>query len=264
MVKKTVETTAPFLARLDVATVKFHIVGVSPLVMHRQSEKARRELLQASVKKSKVDRAAESKHDPVAEFRAAIYRNRTDDTPTACHMPGGAFKRSMAEAALRIPGGNKTEVGQLTHVVDESVYIYGVPFMFSQWIREGMSKTPNVRFVPIFPEWACTVEVLYTPPIINDEIIFNLLVGAGHIMGIGDGRPQKGKFSRGRFAPVPEKDPTFQRIVKTGGRAAQLKAIENAEPFDAECRELTEWFYGEADRRRFPYTAPGSTWEVRT
>ena len=115
MPKKT-EVTEPFLARLDVAQVRFNIVGVSPLVMHRQSEKARRELLQASVKKTKVDRASEAKHDPVAEFRAAIYRNRHDDTPTACHMPGSAFKRSMAEAALRIPGGNKTETGQLVHV----------------------------------------------------------------------------------------------------------------------------------------------------
>src|SRR5258707_15689523 len=92
MPKKT-EVTTPFISRLDIAQVKFNIVGLAPLVMHRQSEKARRELLQASVKKSKVDRAAEAKHDPVAEFRAAIYRNRHDDTPTACHMPGSAFKR---------------------------------------------------------------------------------------------------------------------------------------------------------------------------
>jgi hypothetical protein len=111
MPKKSVETTAPFLARLDVAQVTFNIVGISPLVMHRQSEKAQHELLQASVKKNKADRSAEAKHDPVNEFRAAIYRNRQDDTPTVCHMPGGAFKRAMAEAALRIPGGNKTETG---------------------------------------------------------------------------------------------------------------------------------------------------------
>ena len=260
MAKKITETTEPFLARVNVATFKVNIVSVSALVMHRQAEKAQRELLQSSVKKSKVDRASEAKHDPVAEFRAAVYRNRQDDTPTVCHMPGGAFKRSMAEAALRIPGGNKTEVGQLVHVVDESVYIFGNIYMFSQWVREGMSKTPNVRFLPIFPEWACTLEIMYIPPLVTDEIVFNLLVGAGNIMGIGDGRPQKGKFARGRFMPVGADDPTFKRIVKSGGRAAQQRAIEAAEPFDEETRELVDWFFEEAKRRRFPFTEAGSEW----
>jgi hypothetical protein len=132
--------------------------------------------------------------------------------------------------------------------------------MFSQWVREGMAKTPNVRFVPIFPEWACTLKIMFIPPLVTDEIVFNLLVGAGHIMGIGDGRPQKGKFARGRFMPVPENDPTFKHIVESGGRAAQQEAIEAATPYDAETGELVTWFYEEAQRRRFPFTQPGSEW----
>lgn len=248
------------IARLEVAQVSFAIIGKTPLIMNRQSEKVRRELLLPAKRKNRAEREAVAKHDPVEEFRASIYRNRLDDTPTFCHMPGGAFKKAMANAALRIPGGNKTETGQLVSVADEGVLIYGIPFLHAAMVRQaGMARTPDVRFRAIFPEWCCLLTIAYVPPLINDEIIFNLLTGAGIIMGVGDGRPERGALNFGQFAPTDVNNPTFLRIQKAGGRAAQVAAMEAAEPFDQEAADILEWYMSEAKRRRMDFTQPGSS-----
>lgn len=247
------------LARLEVAQVSFAVIGKTPLMMNRMSKKVREGLLLPPKKKNKAEREATAKHDPVQEFRNSIYRNRLDDTPTACHMPGGGFKSALLDACLRIPGGNKTETGQLINIANETVFIYGTPFLHMSVVRQaGMQRTPDIRTRAIFPEWCCVLDIVYVPPLINDEIIFNILAGAGLVIGVGDGRPQKGKLSFGQFQPIDQSDPQFKRIMETGGRAAQLAAIQEAEPYDDEASELLGWYREEATRRRMDFTAPGS------
>ena len=69
------------------------------------------------------------------------------------HLAPGAFKRAIATAALRTPGGNKTEIGQLVSIADP-VFVWGIPSLHSAMVRQGgISKTPDVRFRPIFPRW---------------------------------------------------------------------------------------------------------------
>lgn len=252
-------TTEQHIARLSIARVRFNILGRTPLLMHRQSQKVIFELTLPSAKKNKAERASIAKHDPVLEFRNTIYMNRDANAPTACHMPSGAFKGAITNAALRIPGGNKTETGQLISIASETVHIYGIPLLHAASVRQaGISKTPDIRFRAVFPAWCCVLEINYVPPLLNDEIVFNLLAGAGLVMGVGDGRPEKGRLSHGQFAPVADDDPEFRRIVKAGGRVAQLAAIRAATPYDDEARQLLDWYCEEAKRRRFTFTAPGS------
>jgi hypothetical protein len=54
---------------------------------------------------------------------------------------------------------------------------------------------------------------------------------------------------------VSEDDKDFQRIIKTMGRKAQVKAMAEPECFDAETEELLSWFEAETKRRGFKVAA---------
>jgi hypothetical protein len=114
-----------------------------------------------------------------------------------------------------------------------------------------MNRTPDVRTRCIVPEWACRITVAFPVPILKEQTVSNLFAAAGMIQGVGDWRPEKGSATFGQFELVSEDDPDFQRIVKSGGREAQIKAMEIAEPYDIETEELLAWFVKEVDRRGF-------------
>jgi hypothetical protein len=88
-------------------------------------------------------------------------------------------------------------------------------------------------------------------PMLKEQVIANLFAIAGLTNGIGDWRPQKGSGTFGQFKLVSLDDPDFKRVVKTGGRAAQMEAMENPVPYDDETEELLRWFDAEYKRLGF-------------
>ena len=236
------------------------ILGTSPLIMNRLAEKARQELLMGGEKKNTAQRQATLKHDPVFEYRSALYRSPDDKRPTRLHFPSGAFARAMGTAALRIPGASKTAIMQLaTSVGTESDYefdvgIYGVPQLLMSITRQSNpDKTPDIRTRGILPAWACYVKIKFIKPSLSERTVVTLLAGAGRVSGIGDYRRERGGLF-GSFKLVSENDPEFQRIVKSGGRKAQDAAILSPEPYDLETEELLVWFFAEATRREKIFT----------
>jgi hypothetical protein len=104
------------IAKISMGTVKMCILGTSPMIMHRFSFKAWQELLFPSGRKNAAEKAENLKHDPLNEFREAIYRNRDASEPTAIHIPAGAFSAALASAALDIPGASKSQIMRLCSV----------------------------------------------------------------------------------------------------------------------------------------------------
>ena len=113
------------------------------------------------------------------------------------------------------------------------------------------NKTPDVRTRAIIPAWACRVTVRFTTPMLKETVVSNLFAAAGLIQGVGDWRNEKGSGTYGQFTLVKPDDPEFRRIVKEGGRNAQIKAMDNPECYDMDSEELLSWFVAEADRRGF-------------
>lgn len=231
---------------LSLETVAVAIVGKTPLIMHRMSEKAKQELLMPKGRKTAADKATTLKHDPIGEFRAAAYVMHDEMRPTYFGLPSALLKRSMMDAALRIPGAKKTEIAQLVHVEHTMTDVYGLPEVFCAVTRSSdMNRTPDVRTRPIFPEWAAFVEITYAVPFLTQRSILNLLTAAGQICGLGDWRLQKGGPYGAFLVTDPEQDERFQRIVETQGKAAQIAALEKALPYDSETQELLDWYEGE-------------------
>lgn len=228
--------------------ITFNLLGEN-LIMNRYAAKAWRELLFPSVKVNRAGLEQSLKHDPVAEFRDAMYRCRDTKAKTLIHLPNGAVKGALASAALDIPGTAKAKIERLTQVVDVNIELYGIPQLFCAMVRNSdQNHTPDVRTRPIFPEWCAKVTVNYVSNILSQRTVANLLGAAGVIVGIGDWRPQKGG-PYGKFRLVGDNDRAFQNIIKNQARAAQQKAYDVPIHFDPDTAELMAWFEEEVARR---------------
>lgn len=232
-------------------TIRVAIRGTRPLICNRLPMKVSQELLFPKGRRTAADKAGALKHDPLAEFRAAPYRLKADDAETLIGIPASAFKSAMMTAALDLPGAAKSKIGRLLWVEGDLTPIYGVPDIFLAITRSAdINHTPDVRTRCIVPEWAAEIAITYTTPILNETSVINLLAAAGQICGVGDWRPEKGKGTYGQFTLTdPDADALWQRIVASGGRAAQLAAMDNPAAYDAETAELLGWFALEVHAR---------------
>jgi hypothetical protein len=169
--KSTPEEITSFL---KVSTHSFDccIVGTSPLVLNRMSEKAKHELLMPKGRKNAVERATSLKHIPIDEYRAS--------QPTLLALMSTSFKGALRTAALDMPGAKKAQIGRLTYIPGDYVGIYGIPKLYMAIVRSAdMNKTPDVRTRAIVPEWACSLRVTFVEPLIRVQAIANLLAAAG-------------------------------------------------------------------------------------
>lgn len=247
--KKTQNNEEIDILSISQASVKFCLLGITPLIYHRMSEKARRELLLPKGKKTAAAKAAFLKHNPIEEYRSSVYSFNNDSHPTRLCFPGGAFKAAIASAALDIPGAKKAQIGRLTWVAERSVAIYGVPKLFMSVVRSSdINKTPDIRTRAILPQWACEITVYFIQPQLTAQSIANLLSAAGVLIGIGDFRQEKGKGSYGQFELVEQSDKRWLDCIKNGGRKAQDKALAQPEAYDADTEEQLSWFSAEIVR----------------
>lgn len=250
--KKGDNGTSVDIMTLTTKSLQAHIVGTSPLICNAMSQKVQQDLLLPAKKKNRAEKEGTLKHDPLAEYQRSPYRSKGDDAATRIIFPGGGFKAALAQAALDIPGAKKAEIGRLSYVTERNIPIYGIPQMYMAVVRSAdMARTPDVRTRAILDEWAATVTVTFVTPNLTEQAVANLLAAAGIIVGIGDGRPQKGKLNFGQFRLASEGDPQFRRIVGTGGREAQDDALANPTCYDLETEELWSWWQAEARRRGF-------------
>lgn len=249
------ESTIDIL-RINEGQMTFNVLGVSPLIMNRMSEKARHTLLMPSGPKSRAEKQSTLKHEPLVEFRASPYTDPDEKAPTLLLHLATAFKGAMKEAALDLDGVAKTQIGRLVWVTGdrlnkERTSIYGVPQLLMSVVRSAdMNKTPDIRSRAIVPQWAATITIHFRAPILKEQGIANLIAAAGS-MGVGDWRPAKGSGTSGRFELVGKDDPTWLAIVKGGGRKAQVAAMEFPECYDADTQEMLSWFETASKARGF-------------
>jgi hypothetical protein len=249
MAKKAPVSEIIEIQAIEMASLDFHVVGTSPFIMHRFSQKAWQELLLPSIRENRASLEQKLKHDPYAEFRGAFYRNSNPRAKTAYHIPNGAFHGAIASAALDMPGAKKAQIERLTKITSVNIELYGIPKIFCSMVRNSdISRTPDVRTRPIFPRWACTVSVRYAKNALTAKAVANLFGAAGEIIGIGDWRGQKGGPFGAFRTNVSVNDKEFKSILKEG-RVAQLKAYDKPLFYDEDTEEILTWFATEVRRR---------------
>lgn len=251
---------APKSQTIDILEVKqmhlkANILGRSPFICNRMSEKTKRELLLPSGRKNAAEKASSLKHDPLAEFRASPY-TMPDSSPTLIGMMASAFKGAMRTAALDLPGATAAKIGRLVYVEGDLISLYGVPQLFMTVVRNaGQNAAPDIRSRAILPQWAAQIDIKFIVPVINATSVAKLIAAAGITAGVGDWRVEKGKAGYGRFDLVEDDHPLFNEIMKNGGREAQKAAMAKPKAYDYETEDLFAWYNKAAKSKGFEPTA---------
>jgi len=242
---KTQDRTAEiFIEAIKKERATVWILGESPMIFNSMSMKSKGTLLNPSGRKTAAEKAQNSKHNPIEEYRNSCYRRRQSETktsPTRIIFPASAFKSAMMNAAIEVQGAKKTQIGRLVWVEGDYVDVYGIPQMLMSVVRSAdMNKTPDIRTRAILRNWACKLSITYARPTLTNVAITRLLETAGMVIGVGDFRQEKGKGNYGQFRICDEKD--VKALVAAGGIKQQDAALENPECYDAETEELYSWF----------------------
>ncbi len=195
--------------RIAVGTMIVPVVGTSPLIVHRWSDKAKRQMLDAQQGKKRV----KENRDPQQDYEDSLYRIANDDGTEDFGFPTIGFKAATIGAArffdksvtmtslrqmLYFRGVlTKADPQQLTPIIGEH-------HMREDVVRLSQTST-DLRYRAEFTEWRAELEVTYVKSGLSQSSVLSLLDAGGMGVGIGEWRPQKsGEF--GTYQIDPERD----------------------------------------------------------
>lgn len=186
------------LGRIDETVVDIPIVGITPLIPHAWSQKARN--MMAAKQANPGLRAAREPKD-----EAAIEQERRDscywldgDTPG---MPATAFKAAMVDGCRFFDGLTMALAKMLFYVEgvgpDQLVPIEGDPHPRQDTPRNA-DGVADLRYRYMFDPWAAVLRIHYYPAKITADSVI-ALVDAGGKGGVGDWRPSSPKSKTGMY-----------------------------------------------------------------
>lgn len=175
--------------KIAAETIRVPIAGTTPLIVHRFSEKAKREMLD----NMQGRKNPKTPKDPQADYEAAFYRIKGGGYgfPTiafkAATIGGARFYHGVTMTALKqylFFRGDAGEDGQSLTRID------GEPHMREDVVRVNRGGA-DLRYRPEFPEWSATLEVVYVTSSLTRSSVLSLIDAGGMGVGVGEWRPEK-------------------------------------------------------------------------
>jgi hypothetical protein len=186
------KTQMIFIPKIEVVQTVIEVVGISGLITHKWSEKAKQEMRDKQMGNARATKAFKVPED---DFNGARY---IDAEGRDC-VPALAFKNAAVEAGVQV-NVFKTTLRKAFFVHGEllPLILNGPPRMREDMVRVGQG-TADLRYRPEYVEWGCKIPVEFNPRLISPEILVNLFDNAGYSIGICEWRPEKdGGFGRFR------------------------------------------------------------------
>lgn len=185
-------------------TLKYKLTASAPLIMHNgqtadPTNKWSKSIKLISSKRAKTD--ADYEEMARLEFLAGLYLGED----------GPILPAYMIEAAI-LGGAKKSKEGQSSKsgcfCLEHAKLEYEGPrtandlwgddqFHFSSIVRVQSSRVSRMR--PIFREWSAVVTLNIEDTLINPARVDEWLNAAGSQVGLGDWRPQYGRFTAERL-----------------------------------------------------------------
>jgi len=191
-----IEQESVQIPAIQTETFKLKIVGTSPLICHKFSQKAKEAML--TPKAARVTTSKRAPRDPDQAFRDSLYP--IPGKKGVYGFPAAGFKKAAVSACRQIDSVPMTFLRGAFFVIDDAdglVEIEGTPTMREDIVRlNGM--TADVRFRAEFKKWAATLTIQYNKGSISKAQIINLMNMAGFSVGVGEWRPER-NGSSGRF-----------------------------------------------------------------
>lgn len=200
------------------------VVGDSPLIMNKWTEKAKRQIVGITNPKPSTGR---KKQNPVRDYVGSMYW--VDDTgklvedpevndyetdeegaheyeriqEIVAHsrfaFPASAFKACAIDAGFQQGYmKNKTLGRGAFHIMEELVEINGKPEIREDMVRNsGIGRSPAIRYRGEFRDWSAVLTIQFNPAAMTASQIANLINLGGFSNGIGEWRPEHdGLFGR--------------------------------------------------------------------
>lgn len=165
------------------------VIGTSPLIVHRFSEKAKRKMLDA-MQGTKVTKEPK---DPDAEYKAAFY----EFADGGYGFPAIAFKAATIGGARFYSNVTMTALKQFLFFTgkvgldgQQLVTIEGDAHMREDVVTVGRNGT-DLRYRPQFTEWKTVLDVTYVNSMITRNSVLSLIDAGGLGVGVGEWRPEK-------------------------------------------------------------------------
>jgi len=189
------EAAAPsvLLARVKIETMLVPIIGTSPLIVSRFTEKQKRAMLATQQKRKE----AKEPRDPDAEYESSLYL-LDDETPG---MPAVAFKAATISASRFYARTVKmVELRQFLFFQGEMskqaqqqlVRIVGEHHSREDVVRlAGPSRSADLRYRAEFSDWSTTLTVAFAAGCISRDSILSLIHAGGFGVGVGEWRPER-------------------------------------------------------------------------
>ena len=205
MPAKNVETIE--IKPIEIQKTTIRVVGDTPLIMHAWSEKAKREILDKQMKKTKA--SAKQAKSPVEDFIRSMYwlegfpEEMSEDgfeeairNGARFGFPVTAFKQAAISAAYRM-GWTKDKMSMrgaffIDGDENQMVEIFSdVPVIREDMVKVGMG-TADIRFRGEFRNWYAELTVSYNKNgQYSLEQIINIINAGGYVCGIGELRPER-------------------------------------------------------------------------
>lgn len=198
--------------RIGAETIIVPIVGTSPLIVHRFSEKAKREMLDRSQGKKNPRQAK----DPRAEFEAAAYvmgeekkeEQKNGEGVKVYGFPAIAFKAATVSAARFYRDVTMTALRQFlffSGIVSGPDRVSLIPIIRpgklakgEEWpriredvVRVGMGAA-DLRYRPEFWPWSAELTITYVKSALTQGSVLSLIDAGGLGVGVGEWRPERG------------------------------------------------------------------------
>lgn len=189
---------------IDIKHITLKLVGITPLIEHKWTVKAKKMILDKEMGKAKT-----KGHDiknPVADFMDSLYwisdepEEKTEkafskavENGAKFGFPTVAFKASAVAAGYRT-GVTKDRVSMngAFHIDGTLAEIHSVPpHMREDMVRVGMGSA-DIRYRAEFKNWWVELNIKYNAGAITPEQICNLFNLGGFACGVGEWRPEKG------------------------------------------------------------------------
>lgn len=171
----------------EIREVEIAVRGTNSLIMHRWSEKAKKQMLDKQQKKASKGKTVKN---PEHDYQESLYKF----SDGRYYFPAVAFKSAAVRAAKQCEIA-MTDARVFFHVNGlngerDKVEIKGEPRMREDIVRLQKGGA-DLRYRGEFLEWEATFLVRYNARAISEEQIYNLFQIAGFSVGIGEWRPER-------------------------------------------------------------------------
>ena len=204
MVTKKTESVAIEIPQLKMETAIIHVKGDTPLIVHKWSEKAKKEIRDKQMKKATTKKEAK---DPVADFIDTLYW--LDGEPEDKTMegfekalangarfgfPATGFKQCAIMGAYRLGADIKTTVAKAAIIIPcEYIEIKGKAITQREdMVKIGSaSKVADIRYRAQIEDWEADIPVKFCSSVMSLEQVVNLFNMGGFACGVGEWRNEK-------------------------------------------------------------------------